>query len=530
MKQFAKRILPWALATLSGALMAAGYEPWKMASLAWIAWLPLISQLLPIEPDASCARPFLYGFVAGLVFWLCTIFWLVHVSYPAMPALAAYLALFTGVWAWWMSLIRRRWKAVAGVSHILLAALGACGWVALEWLRGWLLGGFPWNFAAVSQYRNLALIQVVEWTGVHGLSFVILFFNISLWLTWRRLKIERFSARSWRYEFSAAVFLVAFCLYVGMRCLGQFQLAGAHAERMWKPASFSLIQPNIPQNAKYEAMKRDDQRRILEQLTLTAAATKPDLILWPETALVDGPLYDVESRMWLQQIAARAKIPILLGTLDATKEKATVTREDRWRVSYYNAAILIHPDGTFERPYHKIHLVPFGEYVPFEKQIPWMRKLTPIPGSFDSGGEPVLIQAASRKLGIVICFEDTLPSLSRELVRKGADVIVNLTNDAWFQDSPAAAQHLANSVFRTIETRRPLVRCTNNGVTAMISTMGEIQYTQLKPFTRGFWTAPLDCRWNSSPTWSVRFGDWFPRMCLGFCLLAFLSRWTRFRS
>ena len=155
----------------------------------------------------------------GLVFWVGTIFWLAHVTWIGVAALAVYLSLYPAVWAWGMARLGERWPTATGPVHLLLALAGASAWVTLEWLRGWMLGGFPWNFAAVSQYQNLALIQIAEWTGVYGVSFVLIFFNLSLWLTWRRLKIERFSTKAWRYEFSIAILLVAFCLMTGMRRL-----------------------------------------------------------------------------------------------------------------------------------------------------------------------------------------------------------------------------------------------------------------------------------------------------------------------
>jgi len=486
--------------------MAASFVPWNISHMAWIAWVPLISQLLPVDLHSSCKNPFRLGFLTGFIFWMLTIHWLHHVTYIGMIALAAYLALYVAIWAVVMTRFYAHWKQVKGWTHILIATMGASTWVALEWIRGWMLGGFSWNFAGVSQHQNLALIQIAEWTGVYGVSFVIIFFNISLWLTWRRLKLEKFSAGFWRYEFSAAIFLIALCLFIGMRYLLKNR---DHASRQISTLKLALVQPNIPQEMKYEALSREEQSQRLHRLTLAAAATKPDLIIWPESSLVDGPSFDITSRYWLQQIVQEIHAPILLGTLDVSPQPPEHHGEGRWRRKYYNTALLVKPDGTMGPAYHKLHLVPFGEYIPFERWLPWMRWFTPIPGSFTPGDKAVLFDCDDFKIGALICFEDTFPFLSRNLSVQGADILVNLTNDAWFKTSSGAAMHAANSMFRAIETRHPLVRCTNHGFTLVISPSGQIVST-LNPFTDGFLIVPLTCEHHTPRTFYTCYGDWLP--------------------
>lgn len=506
--------------------MAASMVPWNYSNLAWIAWIPLLRRLLPVAPAESCAQPFRLGFVTGLVFWLLTIHWLTHVTVIGMLAVAAYLALYTGVWAVFMVRIRERWPAAKGWIHLWVACLGASAWVGLEWLRGWLLGGFPWNFVAVSQHRNLGLIQICEWTGVYGVSFVVIFVNHAFWLTWRRLRIERFSARSWRYELSAAILLVAICLFIGMRHLLKFHAASARAPDRVMTCRLAMIQPNIPQAVKYEPLSRAEQRRRLEDLTKLAAAIRPDLVIWPETALVDVPAHDVGSRLWLEGVARRTGVPILFGTLDAEVVVDEKTSR-RAATKYFNAATAIDLDGRLAPPYHKLHLVPFGEYVPFERWLPWLRWLTPISTGFDPGKGPVLFDCKGLKLGPLICFEDTFPHLARAMCESGADILVNLTNDAWFKESPAAAMHAASAVFRAIETRRPLVRCSNSGVTLAISAAGEIVppvasvsvdesgrfVSPLAPFHQGFVVCAVEGFRNPPQTFFTRHGGWFPAVC-----------------
>jgi len=503
-------------ALLSGVLLVIALGPWKpvtsdkpLAILAWIAWMPILGCLLPIDSKNPCRRPFQTGWIMGLVFWFGTLFWLVHVTVAGMIALAVYLALYFSAWTFFVAWLHGRWSAATGPAHIGLALAGASAWVSLEWLRGRMLGGFPWNFAAVTQHRNLVLIQIAEWTGVYGVSFVLVFFNIALWLTWRRLRIEKFSARSWRYEFSLAILLVALCLMVGMRRLLAEQKNGDGKSFL----RIALIQPAVPQEVKYEAISFSEQQDRLRHLTLAAAAAKPDLIIWPETALVNGPNHDQESHFWLQTLIREVKTPILLGTLDAPPW--FLERDKRSRPRWLcNAAMLVDVNGNWETPYHKLHLVPFGEYVPFERWLPWMRYLTPIQGSFESGKKTVCFDFKGMRLGPLICFEDTFPHLARNLNRAGADVLINLTNDAWFKDSPGAAMHLANAVFRTIENRRPLARCTNHGVTCIVDSMGRIQPQQiLKPFAKGFLITEIAWHGREPATFYGRHGDWFAFGC-----------------
>ncbi len=522
----------WFAAIFSGVLMALSFTPWEVAALAWVAWLPLLSQLLPIDPSKKCEQPFRLGFGTGFVFWLFAIHWLHHVSLFGMIALAAYLALYFGIWAAILVFLRRHWVDAKGWVHLLIAFFGASAWVASEWIRGWMLGGFPWNFIATTQYENLVLIQIAEWTGVYGVSFVIIFFNVSLWLTWRRLKTEHFSAKGWRYEFSTAIFLVALCIFIGMRHLLRSQNA---VQENAKRLKLVLIQPNIPQEVKYEALSRDEQRKRLRELTLTSKVVNPQLVVWPETALVDGPSYDASSRYWLLQLVREINIPILFGTLDRSLDSAYGKGRDLQQAKYYNAVVLVRPSNAFSPPYRKLHLVPFGEYVPFENWVPWLSRWIPIPGSFDSGKEPVLFDFEGFKIGPLICFEDTFPYLARNLTRENADILINFTNDAWFKTSPAAHMHAINAVFRAIETRRPLVRCTNNGETMVIDPNGQInKQQQLEPFRDGFLTISLGFQHQTAQTFFVRYGEWFPLLCAtitiaGFAFLSYRSRMHFYR-
>jgi apolipoprotein N-acyltransferase len=495
----------WLAPVLTGVLMVLSHVPWEIDALIWIAWIPLLSILVPQSEGERCPHPFLSGYLAGMVFWAGTIWWLVHVTGAGLIGLVLFLSLYFGLWSWWMERLRRVWPRVSGLQHILIAFFGACGWITLDWLKAVVLGGFPWNDPAISQFRKLILVQIAEWTGRYGLSFVIVFFNISLWLTWRRLRAEQFSLRSWRYEFSLALLLVVICVMIGMKTLFP------RVKKETTTLNFGLVQPNIPQDQKYERMNLQEQRELFEKLTLVAAGGSPDLILWPETAMVDGPSFSVPGKYWLEGVVRQAGAPILLGAIDAE-------REEGGEQKFYNAAILITPDGSLSQAYRKMQLVPFGEYVPFEEWMPWLRKLTPIKGTIHRGQSIVLFTIKGVRIGSLICFEDTFTNVARRHVLEGATLLVNLTNDAWFKTTHASTMHAANAVFRAVESRRPLVRCTNNGHSMMISPEGRI-IQEWHPFKTGAFTKKLDVPTNPPLTFYTRHGEWFAWGSAGMVLL-----------
>jgi apolipoprotein N-acyltransferase len=285
-----------------------------------------------------------------------------------------------------------------------------------------------------------------------------------------------------------------------------------------------MIQPNIPQAVKYEVVSQEEQQKYLRDLTLSVGQCDTDLIIWPETALVEGPSFTPSKRVWLRDLVQRTRTPILLGTLDATEPKELPKDGSRPVPIYYNAAMLIRTDGVLSAPYRKLHLVPFGEYVPLESWCPWLRRLTPIEGSFTPGSEPVWFEVKGCRLGPLICFEDTIPSLARQLTAGGADLLVNLTNDAWFEDSPGAAMHAANATFRAIENRRPLVRCTNSGITCVIDSNGRLLADAYPAFSRGFQVSAIPIREKPSVTFYTRRGDWFPLLGVMIVAIALAKR------
>jgi apolipoprotein N-acyltransferase len=367
--------------------------------------------------------------------------------------------------------------------------------VTLEWVRGTIIfGGFGWNGLGVSQHQTLPLIQLAEVTGVYGLSAVVCFVTFAIYFTVRRFFHQPMERRlSW--ELYIAVLLVCVAFAKGLKAM-QRDDGAVPGLRV------ALVQGNIPQQVKFNPNEKPMIMQRYRALTEKAALLKPDLVIWPETGSPGVLRYEVESYSLVSNMAAVANAPLLTGTMDVNGR------------DWFNAAALMRPDGQIIGLYHKIHLVAFGEYVPLRKILPVMKWLTPIDGSFERGSTFSVMQLDGVRFGTVICFEDTLPDLYRQFVRRGVNFMVNLTNDAWFKESPAAEIHLANAVFRAVESRRPLVRCTNNGVTCVVNEFGQIKSERrLPPFQEGLLVCTVPLPESKELTFYTRHGDWFVAVC-----------------
>jgi apolipoprotein N-acyltransferase len=450
-----KILVAWLLPATSGALYAFALPPFDLNELGWVALIPLLFAVEDCRPGEAFRR----GYVTGLVFFGMTVWWLVHVSIVAPVALTAFLALYFGAAAIWLA----RPSSDVLWRNLLTGIIGAAGWVTLEWIRGHApLGGFGWNMLGVTQHRNVPFIQFASLTGVYGVSALVCFVNFAFFQTIRRF-VRNIGAqqpvRRLSWEFYVAMALVCGAFLHGLREM--------RAERDGRSLRIALVQGNIPQTLKFEAEQKPmiiDRYRSLTESILPA---EPELILWPETATPDALRYDPESFALATNLAQQAHAYLLTGTFDATPNSEPVEA--------FNSAMMIRPDGTVGEMYRKIHLVPFGEYVPLRKILPFMKYLTPIEDSCERGTQYTIFHLPELSFGTVICFEDTVPEVYRAFVKRGADFMVNLTNDAWFKDSPAALMHLANAVFRCPETGRWLIRCTNNGVTCAVDPFGVVR-------------------------------------------------------
>ena len=472
---------PFSLSILSGILLSLPFFDGRLWIFAWFGFAPLFFALR----GKSKGRAFLLSYFTGVIFWAGTIYWLIHVTLLGQVLLILFLSLYFGFFGLFVFASR---QAPGAIRLFFIPSL----WVFLEYLRAHLFSGFGWALLGYSQYLNLPIIQIADIFGAYGVSFLIIMVNLALWELIVVLGIK-YQVSGIRRNFS---FLVPFFCLLFSLAYGFYKLYRTPNHEPRTALEISVIQGNIPQELKWD---KGSQALILDryaQLSQKAALEKPDLIIWPEAA--SPGFIGVAEDDWLSEhifaVAKETGIPLLLGS---------VVRENK---NYFNSALLIDRQGRIAGRYDKLHLVPFGEYVPLKELFPFLETIVPV-GDFTSGDSytlfslspsalpplsgpagacPVRNYSAIRKekevsdgagvkFGVLICFEDTIPELSRNFVKKGADFLVNITNDGWFKETKAPYQHLAGSVFRAVENRVPLVRAANTGVSCFIDSRGRIK-------------------------------------------------------
>ncbi len=538
-------VLRWGAGALSGMLLALTMPPWDCEWLVWVAFVPVLAALWlwPSEEERRnatiigghssgggggrlalgfigfiwkfCRRlPPTPGYLFGLVFFLVSFNWISTVSIVGWILVCCYLALYPWGWGWFVACFNpRRLSAhpyLFSRHNLTAAGVVAAAWVAFEYLRSILLTGFGWNSAAIALHNNLPMIQIAEVTGSLGVSFMVVFVNAIFLATVRRFweEILRGKVRA-HFDFTLTMAgIVAIFLF------GISRLQEAPAEANFKKIKVAAIQTNIPLARQRDKSFIPDLLAIHRDLTVTAAAGNPDLIVWPEASVPGGILLHWDTREFIEGLMEGGGFALMHGTLDGDPD------------GDYNAVALRDAAGGDWQIHHKIHLVPFGEFFPFRKAFE--RILPPvaaavgllIPGDFTAGKRWTIFDPGIEgvKIGPLICFEDTLGDLTRRFVLRGANLLINVTNDAWFLESPASRQHLAAARYRSIENRRPLVRAANTGVTCFIDTSGRVRRLESpegSTFVRGYLLGEvLVPKPGTSLTFYSRHGEIFPIICL----------------
>ncbi|MEJ2525045.1 MAG: apolipoprotein N-acyltransferase [Desulfuromonadales bacterium] len=453
-----RRFLPdrttWASA-ISGLLMACAFP---LPDLPWLAWLALVPLILVMP-----RRPFKSGFVAGLVFFAVTLYWLniVMTTYGHLPLvvsvflallLCAYLALYWGTATWAASrLLEFRDYPVAMTLPVL--------WVGLEFARAYLLTGFPWATLGYSQQAWLPMIQSADLFGVYGLSYLILLANAVIAMSLQALWSRRMAAVPGR-------FVLVTLILIGLNTGYGFWRLGQDLEHRDTTLDVALIQGNIPQELKWRPENQLKTVRTYRDLSLRAErAGAKDLIIWPEAAV---PFYFQDGGILSTMVT---KLPVETGV--SLLFGSPAYQRDPSGIRYLNSTFLLSPAGQVQGRSDKVHLVPFGEYVPLDRLLPFVDKIVVGIGDFSPGTiNPLALK--DHRLGVLVCYEVIFPELARDYVNQGSDLLVNVTNDAWFGDSSAPWQHLAMARFRAIENRVWLARAANTGVTALIAPSGRI--------------------------------------------------------
>ena len=447
------------LAVFSAAFLILSFPNFNFYIFAWFAFIPLLFVLEKSTPRQA----FRISFLAGVLFFFGTIYWLIHVTLPGMVIVVLYLALYFGIFGFVSTF---GYKSPGIIMLFFIPSL----WVAVEWTRSHLLGGFGWGLLAHSQGFNLPVIQIADITGAYGVSFLVMMFNVALYLT-----IKNFI----RKRYSMAPLILATAVLFIVLCYGYFRLNNVFVGEDIKVA---VVQGNIPQAKKWEEKFRNEILITYESLTRGAAREKPDLIVWPE-ASVHGFLEserDLTDRV--KSLSFSVKTPLLVGTPRLDKKAKEI---------YYNSAILFSEEGRIADSYYKMRLVPFGEYIPFKSILFFLQRFSTMPiGDFTAGEDYTVFKFIINRttedgdnkwrlmkkvrFSCLICFEDIFPDLARRFISSGADFLVNITNDAWFGNTSAPYQHAQCSVFRAIENRVNVIRSANTGLSCFIDQKGTI--------------------------------------------------------
>jgi apolipoprotein N-acyltransferase len=476
-----------AVAVIAGLAMHLAFPRPGWDLVAWVALAPVLALA---GSAASPRQALLEGWVAGVAFFLSLLRWLTHTmtTFSPMPmpiailvivAMAGYLGLFWGWVTWALAWLRAR----LGAWTLWLApAL----WVTGEIARTYLLGGFPWGLLGYTPASRLLVIQIAAWTGVFGVSALLVLVNTAL--AW--IALER------RGRAAAATLLTAAVAVGGTLLVGRAHLAPDDAPTL----PVALVQGNIPQAVKWDASFKADTLRIYGDLT-RAAAPGNRLVVWPEAAVPSYARFEPATMQWLTDLAREVRVPLLVGVPDA--------EVDGGRVRYLNSAFLLDSSGLRGR-YDKMHLVPFGEYVPLKRLLFFVEALAADIGDFSPGRQVSVFPLEGAPFGTVVCYEVIFPGLFRRFVAEGASFMTNITNDAWFGDSGGPRQHLQMVPLRAVENRTAIMRAANTGISAIVLPSGAIQ-SVLPLGTRGTLRGEVPLR--RGYTFYTRFGDVFAYAC-----------------
>lgn len=510
---------PYFLSLLSGLFLWLSFPAGGgVTPVLAVALIPLFQAIAQVDVKKSV----FCGLITGSLHYCALMYWIVivvgkygglpwFISLQALVLLTLYMSAYLVVF----SLVARSFLlSLPGVvSLLLIPAL----WVGLDWFRGVFLTGLPWMDLGYALYKMPRLIQIADVVGHHGLSFIIVFTNVFIFLF---LKSQK------GIKYYALLVLPALCLYggVGYYSFERFQeIQRIVALNDLTTVRIGVVQGNMDQSEKWSLSKQ--QETVDKYVTLSQSLVKGDkpfLVVWPETAL---PFYPPSNEQMqpLRQMVSSSSMNLLTGApwyeiIDRAAQK----------VNFYNSALLLTAAGDIEDTYFKNHLVPFGEYVPFKELVPFLSPLVEAVGDFSPGEIEKPIQWEQAQIGVLICFESVFPELSRKWVKAGANVLVNLTNDAWYGMSSAPHQSLGMAVLRAVETRRSLVRSANTGFSAFVSPSGEV--VKQSPLFKS-WAEIDDVPLLNNITFWVQYGYLFGPICLIITLMSIgcvviRKRWT----
>ena len=514
----------WLLVLLSAVLQILIFPLPNLYMLSWVAITPLLIAILRARPPktlqlqagikllpASPLQAFLLAYACGILWYAGTCYWIYSVMHQYggvnVPAgigililFCLYLALYHGLFGLLISLL-------AGRSPFNLRALllSPVVWVAVELART-RITGFPWGLLGTTQVDNIPLARIASITGVYGVSCEIMLVNAAL-------AVAFLVERAKRKRLLLATVIAALILQAGSLVPEPTTSGDHHAV---------LVQANVPilEGSDWTKQYFNDTLRDLSEISLDPrGGPRPDLIVWPESP---APFYNNDPlfRDAVSNVARQSNAWLLTGSIGTRNASATPDQA----TEIYNSASLVSPNGEWTSRYDKIHLVPFGEYVPFKQMFSFAGGLTKEVGDFSRGTSRAPLDAGGTKLGTFICYESIFPDDIRQFANNGAQVLVNISNDGWYGDSGAYAQHLKQSRMRAVENNRWLLLDTNTGLTAVIDPNGRIVASALRK-TRTALRIPYAL--SSATTFYTRHGDWFAYLCAIISIAALLMRAVR---
>jgi len=454
------------LAILSGLLLTGSFPKIDISWLAWFALVPLLVAIRNLSPK----RGVILGFIAGLVHYLTLLYWLVYTmhTYGHLPLLvcvfililaSAFLALYLAAFS--ATLLNLCTKPAICIFAVPVL------WVAFEYMRSLFFLGFPWELIGYSQYNNLLLIQISDIFGIYGVSFLIVLSNAAIFLTFLYLTGKDWKRKTVTKRVAAGSISVFALIIVLVLSYGKWRIGSIDRLVCSYPSiKAAVVQGNIDQAVKWDP---EFQRLTIKKyidLSLLAKKNNPDLVVWPETATPFYFLYNIGLSNMVKKGINDTGTTFLIGSPSFVRKKGVV--------EHYNTAYLVSRDGKVYGKYDKVHLVPFGEYIPFNKWLPFIGKMVEGVGDFKPGIKGKTIKWGDYSLGLQICYEIIFPDLSRAMAKNNASLLVNITNDAWFGTTSAPYQHFSMAIFRAVENRRALIRSANTGISGFIDPVGRI--------------------------------------------------------
>ena len=501
--------MDFGLALLSGAFLALSFPKFGHPAFAWIALAPLLVAVA--HRPQSMRRAFTLGLLTGAVYFAGTLYWLVDtmttfggLSTPlaavAAALLIAYLSLFPALFA----VAQSRLVNALGRGALFAAPFI---WIASEMGRTYILDGFPWELLGYSQAGVLPIAQLASVVGVYGLSgFVAMVSAAAAYATLAR------GPGRWR----AVAGVLAIVVLVGL--WGALRVRASVLTHEGTPIRVAVLQGNILQDQKWDpAMAGPIMQRYVD-LSREAIGRGAQFLIWPESATPRPYEESLASGDAIRRLAREAKVTLLVGSDQV--EPVRPVDQARPQTRYYNAAYLIQPDGSIGAIYRKIHLVPFGEYVPFTRLLFFVKPIVEAVSDFSPGTEPLLLPVAGHQASTAICYEVIFSSLMRDFVEHGSELLTTITNDSWYGVSSAAHQHWQQASLRTIEQGRYLARAANTGISGFIDPYGRVlQQSNLFEST----VLTEDVRFLTGRTIYSRIGDVVGWLSVAFTIAALVA-------